>query len=95
MELCRCNRQKVLCQTLWLVIILKYKSFSRTVILFLQCFGSGSALIWLFWIRIWIRMVNAAGSRSKEVDENQQINLISNLSKWLLYKRTNIPEPKQ
>jgi hypothetical protein len=34
--------------------------------------------------------VNAAGSRSKEVEQNQQINLISNFSKWLLYKRRNV-----
>ena len=26
-----------------------------------------------------------SGSRRKEIDQNQQINLISSLSKWLLY----------
>jgi hypothetical protein len=55
-----------------------------------QCFGlvsvCGSALIWLSWIRIpyW---ACGSGSRSKKIDQNQQINLISSLSKGLLFLR--------
>jgi energy-coupling factor transporter ATP-binding protein EcfA2 len=49
--------------------------------------GSGSA-----WIRIdfalWIRISFWEGgfrSRSKEIDQNLQINLASSISKWLVY----------
>ncbi len=46
----------------------------------------GSALIWLSWIWIRIRIGYAdPDPGTRKLTKNQQINLISSLSKWLLY----------
>jgi hypothetical protein len=65
-------------------ILRRIVSIRNTFSLFclIQCCRSrtGSASVWLTWIRIRIQV-----SKEKKMDHNKQSNLISSLSRWLLY----------
>ena len=69
----------------------------KKILSFLQYFGSA-------WIRIDLAPLDpdpepyrywecGSGSRSKEINQNKQVNLISSLSKKLLYQRRYVLRP--